>query len=285
MKRINPRRIDDERHLDDLANNTRLNETTYPELSSEKHLLVQAYRNYNAQSGNAWNIQAPNLSQKLEIGLLSHYRSPPDSINYLDSITNSSPDVCPMCGAFKPFSRDHILPKADYQAWAIFSKNLVPACDCNLKRGSALKGSPVTGARILHPYYDDVLRDRLLSCEVRRNGSIFSLKVTYVDLQHAEIASIKYHTKNVVLKSGIEGWLRKQLSKVKERPSNVIQTLPRRRVLSVDQVREYIEDCLDRNDDLTGTPNNWLSILCHGVLNSAGIVEWITDRHNMTLVP
>ncbi len=286
MKKINVIQVNDERHLDTLADNTLLNDTSYPELRIEKQVLIQAYRDYVAQNGNPWSIQQPNISNKLKSGLLSHYSSPPDSINFLDRITKSSPEVCPMCGGFKPFTRDHILPKAEHQAWAIFSKNLVPACDCNLKRGSALKGDPATGARILHPYFDNILLQRLLSCEIthRNNYSRFSLKISYVDPNHPDIASIKYHTRHVVIKSGVEEWLKGQLSKLKERPSNVIQTLPRKKALSEDRVREAIEDCLDRIDELTGTPNNWLSIFCHGLLNSAGISSWVTDMHNQTLV-
>lgn len=286
MKKINPVRINDPLHLDTLAENTLLAATSFPELKREKANVIKAYDDYDANAGNVWNIPIPTISGKLLSGLLSHYDSPPESLNFLDRITKSSPEVCPMCGGFKPSTRDHILPKAQYQILAIFSKNLVPACDCNMKRNDAVKGDPATQARILHPYYDGIMSDRLLSCEIthKDNFRIFNLKIIFVNPAHPEIAAIKYHTKNVVIKSGAEGWLKGQLSKIKERPSNVIQTLPRKRHQSVAQVIDCINDCLDRNEELTGTPNNWLSILCHGILNSAGVVDWITDRHNATLV-
>ncbi|MFA0026845.1 hypothetical protein AB4369_28525, partial [Vibrio sp. 10N.261.49.A5] len=67
-------------------------------------------------------------------------------------------------------------------------------------------------------------------------------------------------------------------------PSNVIQTLPKRRAITEERTIEGIEDCLERNDDLTGTKNNWLSILCHGLLHSNGMALWVTERHNATLV-
>lgn len=285
VKKINATIVNDEQHLDALAENSGLNATSYPELRREKEVLIRAYRDYVNQRGNPWAIRVPGLSDKLKSGLLSHYNSPPGSINYLERITKSSPDVCPMCGGFKPFTRDHILPKANHQVWAIFSKNLVPACDCNLKRGSALKGNPLTQARVLHPYFDDILRQRLLSCEItHKNYTRFDLRISYVDPTHPDIASIKFHTKNIVIKSGAEDWLKGQLSKLKERPSNVVQTLPRSRALSEDRVREAIVDCLNRTDSLTGTPNNWLSIFCHGLLNSDSISLWVTNRHNQTLV-
>lgn len=285
MKKLTPVRVNDLRCLDELAENDSLGQTSYPELRNQKQTLIQAYYDYEANHGNPWLITVPAITDKLKSGLLSHYSYPPVAIDYLDRIKDSSPDVCPMCGGFKPFSRDHILPKSDYQAWAIFSKNLVPACDCNLKRGTALKGDFATQARVLHPYFDDFLSERLLSCQIthRSNYRWFDVKVTYVDPTHPEIASIKYHTKNIVIKSGIENWLKGQLRKLNERPSNVIQTLPRRRQISEERAIESIEDCLDRNDKLTGSKNNWLSILCHGLLTSQGMVQWITERHNTSL--
>ncbi|RTR38436.1 HNH endonuclease [Shewanella canadensis] len=286
MKKLTPVIVNDLRYLDELAENDSLHKTTFPELRDQKQVLIQAYNDYVVNCGNPWSIAVPAINDKLKSGLLSHYSSPPVSIDYLDRIKDSSPDVCPMCGGFKPFTRDHILPKSDYQAWAIFSKNLVPACDCNLKRGTALKGNIATQARVLHPYFDDVLADRLLSCKIthRSNYRWFDLDIVYVNPIHPEIASIKYHTRNIVIKSGVEKWLKGQLTKLKERPSTVIQTLPKRRPLTEERVREGIEDCLDRNDELTGSKNNWLSILCHGLLNSDGMVHWLTERHNATLV-
>jgi hypothetical protein len=189
-----------------------------------------------------------------------------------------------MCGGFSPFTRDHILPKADYQTWSIFSKNLVPACQCNSKRGSAIKGNQQKAERILHPYYDDILQERLLSCNITRDNNNIDLEISFVDPNHPDIDAIKYHTKHVVLKSGAQDWMKGQLSKLYERPSNVIQTLPRKNSLLEPQIIDCIRDCLARTDELTGTPNNWLSILCHGLLNSAGISSWVTDRHCQTLV-
>jgi hypothetical protein len=285
MKKMTPVRVNDLWYLDELAKNSGLVKTSYPELRNQKKLLIQAYESYEVNRGNPWLITMPVINNKLKSGLLSHYSSPPVIINYLERITDSSPDVCPMCGGFDPFTRDHILPQSEYQVWAIFSKNLVPACKCNSKRGTALKGDPKTSARVLHPYYDDCLSERLLSCKITQRNDYrwFDLEIIYVNPTHQEIASIKYHTQKIVIKSGIEKWLTGQLGKLNNCPSNVIQTLPKRRILTEDEVREGVEDCLDRNDELTGSKNNWQSILCHGLLNSDGMLHWISERHNETL--
>ncbi|HAS6153931.1 TPA: hypothetical protein I7180_21230 [Vibrio vulnificus] len=286
MKKLTPVRVDDLGCLDALAENDSLVKTSYPELRNQKQVLIQAYNEYEIHCGNPWLITTPVIDEKLKSGLLSHYSSPPKVIDYLDRIKDSSPDVCPMCGGFKPFTRDHILPKSDYQIWAIFSKNLVAACDCNLKRGTALKGNAATQARVLHPYFDDFMSERLLSCQItpRNNYRWFDIRIIYVNPNHPEIASIEYHTNNIVIKSGIKKWIRGQLGKLNERPSNVIQTLPKRRPITEEKLIEGIEDCLERNDDLTGTKNNWLSIFCHGLLHSNGMAQWVTERHNATLV-
>ncbi len=42
MKKIKAIRVNDEEHLDTLAENNKLNKTSYPELRNEKQILLQA---------------------------------------------------------------------------------------------------------------------------------------------------------------------------------------------------------------------------------------------------
>ncbi len=282
MKKLTPPRIDDFGYLRILARNTKLSKTSYPHLQRQLRLIEDSYNHYDAVSGNAWLINKPAVTNELKNGIKAHYNSPPRELDYLARLRKSSPDICPMCGAFKPFTLDHILPQNDYQSWAIYSKNLVPACDCNNKRGTALKGDPVLKARVLHPYFDDLMLDRQLTCSIvgRKNFRWLDVKVDYVNPTHPDIASIKYHTQKIVIPSGLENWLRGQISKLKVRPSNVIQTLPRNSTVTEMQVEECIRDCLERNDERTGTPNNWESILMHGLLHSQGLLTFTTECNN-----
>ena len=282
MKKINLPDVIDTMYLDLLAENNRLHETSYPYLCNELEEIKKAYTHYASCQGNPWSIVKPPISPELEKGLKAHYNAPPVSLDYIERLRESSPDVCPMCGGFYPSTLDHFLPKSEYKAWAIYSGNLVPACDCNSKRGTALCGEFSTQERVLHPYFDDILAERQLTCCI--DIEKLTAGLGYVNPTHPCIASIKFHVKNIVLKSGVNLWLRSQLSKLYERPSNVIHTLPRKRTVSTDYVVDALEDSLERNDENYGTPNNWTSIFMHGLLSCMDTPVWITHRHNQTLV-
>jgi hypothetical protein len=282
VKRLNPPKIRDEQILDILAANTSLKKTSYPHLKRQLQNVKDGYQDYLQNRGNAWQLTNPNLNEDLKTALVTHYKSPPQGVNYLEGIRNSSPEVCPMCGGFHPTTLDHILPKEDYPTWAIFSKNLVPACGCNMKRGTALKGQRQTQARILHPYFDDVLSARQLTTTITNKADFGWLKATisYVNDQHEQIESIKFHTINVVIKAGIENWFRGRLGMLKERPYTIIRTLPKREQIQLVDLQTILENCLDDHDFEFGTPNNWHSILLHGLLHAPHIHNWLVQTHN-----
>lgn len=286
MKKLQPPKVRDVDIVRTLSNNTRLKKTSYPLLKQQLNLVENAYTLYTQQQGNAWQIASPQLNAALETALISHYNSPPEAIDFLTQLRKSSPESCPMCGGFKPSTLDHVLPKEDYPAWAICSKNLVPACSCNTARGRALKGANATQARVLHPYFDDCLNERILTTtfEYAANFNWVKAKVDYVNVNHPDIASIKYHTVNIVLKNDIDIWLRGQMNKLKEFPANVIKPLPRRKAINQAELIEALEDCLESYDEQCGTPNNWSSILLHGLLTSAEIHDWIIGCHNQGIV-
>lgn len=282
MKKLQQPRVRDIDIIRGLSNNEELHKTSYPSLKQQLNLIEGAYSAYSLHQGNAWSIASPVLTQVLKTALIKHYNSPPNLIDFLTKLRKSSPESCPMCGGFKPSTLDHVLPKEDYPAWAIYSKNLVPACGCNMARGCALKGNNATQARVLHPYYDNCLNERLLTTTFNYPDDFrwIKAKLDYVNINHPEIASIKYHTVNIVLKNDIDTWLRGQVSKLKEFPANVIKTIPRRRAINQEQLIDALQDCLESYDEQCGSPNNWNSILMHGLLNSAGIHGWIIATHN-----
>ena len=77
MKKMTPVRVNDLWYLDELAKNSGLVKTSYPELRNQKKLLIQAYESYEVNRGNPWLITMPVINNKLKSGLLSHYSSPP----------------------------------------------------------------------------------------------------------------------------------------------------------------------------------------------------------------
>lgn len=282
MKKLNLPQIQDVNILHALAQNQNLHKTSYPILRQQIHLVEAAYVDYTNSNGNPWNIANVGITAELQTALRTHYKNPPTSLNFIESLRDSSPEVCPMCGGFKPTELDHLLPKEDYPAWSIFSPNLVPACSCNRERGRLLKGRADKQARILHPYFDTCLQERILTTTFTHsnNFSLIRAKVCYVDDNHPEIESIKYHTKNVVIKNDIEGWIRGQLNTLVEFPANVVKGISRRRTIDKDELVEKLEDLLESYDEQTGSKNNWNSILVHGLLNAPQLHDWLVERHN-----
>jgi hypothetical protein len=74
--------------------------------------------------------------------------------------TASSQGRCPLCGHRDVTTVDHYLPKSAYAALAVNPANLIPACsECNRMKSAAMLDT-------LHPYYDNVERERWLSAYV-----------------------------------------------------------------------------------------------------------------------
>lgn len=176
MKRLQPMIINDVDIINQIAENFRLTKTSYPHLRRHLNDFLRAYEEYERNCGNPWLLSEPIIPENLKDALRVHYDSPPDSVNYLGRLRNSSPEVCPMCGGFHPRTLDHYLPKANFATWAIFSKNLVPACGCNMARGDVVKHINDQNIRILHPYYDDVLKQRILTTEISHSNNFKWIK-------------------------------------------------------------------------------------------------------------
>ncbi|MER8861564.1 HNH endonuclease [Mesorhizobium sp. M0757] len=61
---------------------------------------------------------------------------------------------CPLCGFEAATTLDHHLPKDDYRALSIYSRNLVPSCQpCNRAKGTL---EPVAGKGMIHTYFQDI---------------------------------------------------------------------------------------------------------------------------------
>ena len=154
--------------ISELAKNKRLSGTSYPHLLNNLTLIQNQYAHYISNRGNAINIVSQPIANNLKTGLIKNYNTPPEQLKHLEDLRNSSPDICPMCGSSHAGTLDHILPKEDFPEWAVFSWNLVPACECNINRGRTLVGNRANNERILHPYFDTILGNRNISCTIIR---------------------------------------------------------------------------------------------------------------------
>lgn len=280
MKKLPLPAVNDTQKITTTSQRGRLHRTSYPHLRNELQSILNGYQDYDANHGNALSVANVNITNDLSIALKKHYASPPTDLKFIDDLRASSPNVCPMCGSLKTGTLDHLFPKDDYPCFSVYSKNLVPACDCNSKRKTNLTDG---NKRILHPYYDFFLNQRLLSCNITRDPQfpIAKIEIAYVLPQHLEIDSIKYHTEKVVLPSGIINWLEGEWDTTTQNPSLKIQTLPLANIPTIEEFSRYLNDALNRYDQSYSTPNNWFSIFIHGILNSQGVVQFLYAKHNL----
>ncbi|WP_322843998.1 hypothetical protein [Pseudomonas sp. B33.4] len=284
MKKIPTPLVDDVLFTTEVSKNSSLSRTSYPHLKNALSGVLAGYQNYIDNAGNALLINSIGVSELLKLGLHKNYNSPPQSLAHIESIRKSSPKICPMCGSPKTTSLDHLLPKEDYPEFSIFSKNLVPACDCNTKRKTNTKDVRLH-ARVLHPYFDSCLLLRQVTCVISR-VTFPEAKIEVICLNPADpmIASLKFHLENVILPSGLVRWLESQWSSLVEYPAGIIHTLPHKTIYFPKELRGYLNDSLQRHDRGYGTPNNWESVFVHGLINSPGIARWIMRLHNQHYV-
>jgi hypothetical protein len=74
-------------------------------------------------------------------------------------------DTCPFCGHRDVSTLDHVLPKADYPAFAVTPVNLVGSCgDCNKLKLAAVPSC--ASDTLLHPYFDAASDRQWLSARV-----------------------------------------------------------------------------------------------------------------------
>lgn len=264
MKKINCPAVDDDNELDKLAGNKKLG--SYPELQNNSAVIKQQYQEYLNKEGDAWAMASCNLPAELQTSLKAHYGQPPkDRLQFLDELRrNLSPDICPMCGGLGTGTIDHYLPKNNYAEFAIFSKNLIPACSCNSLRKTTVKGD-LEPERVIHPYYDKFLEDRLYQAVFEGDYKTPSISVKIENINHPQIEILKFHLEEVVLKNHIISWLEKRWGDLSRRPHKILGFLLPKGEIDGLELKTCICSYVEVKDDEYETPNNWWSIFYYGL--------------------
>ncbi len=267
MKRINPPPVNDILELQFLADNTKLG--SYPNLLNEYIRFSSQYDSYVQSCGNPWDLIPLGFTDPFKKALKVHYNSPPDErLKFIEEYRrNLSPTVCPMCGGFGNGTLDHYLPKDDYPEYSFFSKNLVPACSCNSLRGTAVKGV-VPPSRVIHPYFDDFLSDRLYQAAFKGQFDAPKISIEIIDDAHPQKDILRYHLDEVVSNDGTQGWFEKYWSDLSVRPHDILElVLPcRQQNLTGAELKTAIERYRNSKDKEYMTPNNWYSIFYTGLM-------------------
>lgn len=279
MKRLSEPRVNDEQILTEMAGRAAL--SSHPYLRNSIGLVVGQYLSYCRLKGDVSLLGAPiAIDAKLATAMRGHYSNAVKGLEFIGMIRESvSPDVCPMCGSFGTSQVDHVAPKEEYPEYAFFSWNMVPACDCNNRKGTRYKGAGL-GERVLHPYYDDILRDRLAYLRFSGDVSAPDIEVTIVD-RYFNHPAVKYHVDSILKNTRVKTWAFKQWANLQRSPGNIIPGLRYSSGnITADVLDQLVRDELAAADENYQTPNNWTSMLMFGIVSNPQLVEHLTNKAN-----
>jgi hypothetical protein len=267
--------VDDRGVLESLADNEAVG--SHPHLLEWVEAIAAGYDHYRASAGNALQIANVPLTDQVKGYLKGHYSSPPKGLEHISLIRRQHRHrLCPMCGSMHSGTLDHVLPKEDYSEFAIFSLNLVPACDCNIKRGRTTTGR-VPGARVLHPYFDECLSERLISAHFEDLGPVprVSLRIL-VDNTHQHYQAISFHVAEIVGNTGVLEYLSDSWTSLCEMPEQVVRALG-----EIPATLEDLQAALGRELEMLDGHhkgrNNWNSVFVHGLMDNE-VLNWLFAR-------
>lgn len=246
-----------------------------------KGSLVHLYSTYAACVNNpiasSSKLRAKGIFSSL---LIDAYESPPNSVAPLKEAVQDrvSPNVCPMCGSLKTGTADHYFPKEQYPEFSIYSWNLVPACDCNTKRGSTLFGVAAY-EWIIHPYFEKKLAKRVLTVTFDFSLAEPTLSIGKLYTSGIPDATIDFHVKEIHLKTTMLDWVTAEWARLRKVPCDAMSWYPLA-VVSAADVKTRLDELMRANDNKLETPNNWPSALFHGVSESQSAIDMVTVAIN-----
>lgn len=275
MNKVQLPHYDDLAAFDSLSKNKRLG--SYPQLQPLVAIVQVGYTQYVAINGSPTMIQNPAISAAAAALLKGHYASPPTDLAHITEMRDSTEHLlCPMCGSMHSGTLDHYLPKNNFPIFAVFSKNLVPACNCNSKRKETLLGDN-PGERILHPYFDDCLGERLVSARFEDLSEVPRVSVVLmISNTHPQYSAINFHFQSIIQRTAVVKYLADRWSSLFRKPSRVVRAFAEN-IPTLTQIQALLEQERDTLDDLHKGRNNWNSIFVSGLLDPI-VLNWLAER-------
>lgn len=275
MNKLDRPTCDDAAALEALASTRKA--CSYPGLQDHVDALKAGYEQYVAANGDVRTIANVLLPDPMAGHLRKHYGSPPKALAHIKSMrTDSSSKTCSMCGSLHGGTLDHLVDKERFPAFSIFSQNLVPACLCNSKRPQALSG-PNAGERILHPYFDSVLAERIVAASFTDLGSVPHVETRVVlPRTHPDFAAAAFHHDSVIMNTSIHGYLADMWVKLLQRPDALVTELRHNPATLVDLAAAIFQQ-RSNVDYLRSSKNNWDSIFLSGLLDPP-VITWLFDQ-------
>lgn len=277
MNKVPAPTFDDAAALQALANNRRVG--SYPHLQIAVLAIQQGYSQYGTAGGDAFSVQKVAVSDDVRTYLKGHYKDPPRDLEYITELRSASEHLCcPMCGSMHSGTLDHMLPKNTYGEFAVFSLNLVPACKCNSKRQETLTGAN-PGERVLHPYFDNCLSERLIAACFEDLGLAPRIGLRLVvPSHHSHFNAIRFHVRSIVERTAIKNYLIRSWSNLCRKPGLIVRALARNPA-SVLELKATLAEELSLLDDQHGSKNNWASVFVAGLLDDE-VCNWLFQQLN-----
>ncbi|OEZ85321.1 hypothetical protein JAB6_21700 [Janthinobacterium sp. HH104] len=242
----------------------------YPAIWAEQSTLVAAYLQYTASQGNPHVLMPAPISMTVGNLMRDYYKSSKAVVlAYINQIRDARADkVCAMCGSFGSETLDHLLPQANYPEFAILSANLVPACPCNVQRNNTVKGVSQS-QRVLHPYFDSVLGQRLVAADIEdpfSQAPKMKLKIL-LNPMDPDFDAVRFHVDEVLMKTAIIEHFETAWANLWRRPSLLIPKLHGIAMISQPKLVYAIARERGRLDRRHRSLNNWDSVFLSGLLN------------------
>lgn len=282
MKYLSRHTFDDSTALDDLSN-SKANIAIILN-NGAKHSLLELYKTYpNCISNPSIVTSKIKHLQVAKALLIAAYESPPIAILSLKKTVQHklSPNVCPMCGSLKTGTADHYFPKEDYPEFSIYSWNLIPACDCNTKRNTALFGGKID-EWIIHPYYERLLVNRIITVTFDFSVGEPSLGIGAIYPAGIPSVRIDFHIDKIHRKTTMLDWVIAEWALLRELPCDAMTWTPSAPV-TIQEVTNRLTELMNANDRKLGTPNNWASALFHGVISSPRAAKMVMEAVNRAI--
>ncbi len=278
MNKVQLPAYDDSAAFDSLSKNNRLG--SHPRLQHLVPTVQAGYAQYVDVRGSPTLVENTTIGAHEAAFLTGHYASPPADLTHITEMRESTKHlVCPMCGSMHSGTLDHYLPQKQFPIFSVFSKNLVPACNCNNKRKATLLGDK-SGERVLHPYFDECLSERLLSARFEDLGEVPRVSIVLmVPNAHPQHSAISFHVRSIVLRSAIVKYLADRWSWLFRKPSRVVRAFANN-IATQDEVEAVLVAERDALDDLHGGKNNWNSIFVSGLLDPT-VLPWLAERFSV----
>lgn len=281
MKKLQPPKVYDLAILKEMKTNAGW--AANPSINGSFKSMRADYVTYRRNKGSAFFVSAVAMGNVLKAKLIQHFDNPRAELSYINIIRyNLSPNCCPTCGGEGTFSVDHYLPKASFPNLTLYSLNLVPACDCNYKRSSVVRGATLNETAI-HPYFDDGLNERLMKAEIIGDLDRGEIDVNFVPLscQRIHVDKIRFHIEHVINRTRAKTWMIGRWSTLANNTNTIVTTIPdQNTILTNASLKKFIDKNILAHDDEHKSPNNWKSMFLYGIRESDAVIDWLVNNHN-----